>query len=60
MLEEFKDVFDGTGCLPRKVHLDCDHSIKPVQQKPRKVPILTKEELRGKTNQMEAVGITQE
>ena len=30
MLEEFKDVFEGHGCLPGKVHLECDHRIKPV------------------------------
>ena len=30
MLEEFKDVFEGLGCLPGKGNLECDHK-KPVQ-----------------------------
>ena len=55
--EEFKDVFEGLGCLLGKVHLECDHRIKPVQHTPRKVPIATKEELREKIDHMEAAGI---
>ena len=57
ILEEFKDVFEGLGCLPGKVHLECDHRIKPVQHTPRNVPIATKEELREKIDHMEAAGI---
>ena len=54
ILEEFKDVFEGLGCLPGKVYLEYDHRIKPVQHTPRKVPIATKEELREKIDHMEA------
>ena len=57
ILEEFKDVFEGLGCLPGEVHLECDPRTKPVQHTPRKVPIATKGKLREKIDHMEAAGI---
>ena len=32
MLEEFRDVFESLGCQPGKVHVECDHNVKPVQE----------------------------
>ena len=46
LLNEYSDVFEGLGSLPRKLHLEVDKAMEPIQHRPRKVPITTKEELR--------------
>ena len=39
VFSEFKDVFEGTGCLSRIYLLKIDPSIKPVVHPPRKIPV---------------------
>ncbi|XP_014677266.1 PREDICTED: uncharacterized protein K02A2.6-like [Priapulus caudatus] len=46
LMEEFKDVFEGTGRLPGSLHLEIDTSVPPVVHPPRRVPIALKEALR--------------
>ena len=48
ILAEYDSVFKGIGCLPGEYDLAIDESITPVQVRPRKIPLSTKEEVKTK------------
>ena len=45
VLDEYADVFEGTGKLEGKYHLEIDERVTPVVHPPRKVPIAIKDRL---------------
>ena len=53
VIKEYKDVFTGLGKMPGFYHIEMDNNTKPVQDHPRRVPILLKEELKKKLEEME-------
>ena len=53
MLEEYTDVFSGLGCLPREYDIVVDNSVKPVQNRPRKVAYALKDDLQKKITALE-------
>lgn len=60
LVSSYDDVFDGLGCLPGKLHLKVDSSIRPtqqLQQLPRRIPIPIKEKVTKAIEEMETKGI---
>ena len=57
LLKDYNDVHEGLGHLHRKLHLEVDKTIEPVQHTLRKVLIATKEEPRQKLLSMEKANI---
>ena len=53
LLVEYKDVFEGLGCLQGDYHIDIEQSIPPVQHAPRHTPVVLKKKLKQKIDQME-------
>jgi hypothetical protein len=52
IIEQYKEVFEGSGRLPGKYHIEVDDTVKPVQHTPRRVPIPLKEKLREKIDDL--------
>ncbi|XP_061725450.1 uncharacterized protein LOC133531325 isoform X1 [Cydia pomonella] len=50
---EYKDVFQGIGCLPGSYKIRVNRECKPVVHAPRKVPIPLREKLKAKLEDME-------
>ncbi|XP_061709453.1 uncharacterized protein LOC133519464 [Cydia pomonella] len=50
---EYKDVFQGIGCLPGSYKIRVNRECKPVVHVPRKVPIPLREKLKAKLEDME-------
>jgi hypothetical protein len=59
ILDEYKDVFSGLGCLPGEYHFDIDESVTPVQHQPRRIPQAFKQEVKDKIHNLEEQGILQ-
>ena len=57
VLREYHDVFSGLGKLPGTYHIDMDPNAKTVQETPRRVPILVKDELKRKIDELETMGV---
>ena len=57
LLVEYKDVFEGLGCLQGDYHIDIDQSIPPVQHAPRRTPVALKKKLKQKIDEMEKKGV---
>ena len=57
LISYYDDVFDGLGCLPGKLHLKVDPSVRPVQQLPRRIPIPIKDRVTKAILDMETRGI---
>ena len=53
LLQEYKDVFDGLGCLPDDYHIAIDPNVPPVQHAPRRAPVALKAKLRDKLRDLE-------
>ena len=47
LIEEYPEVFQGQGILPRTLHLEIDESISPVQLPTRKIPLAVKDKLKA-------------
>lgn len=56
-IKEFRDVFEGIGCLPGEYEIRVDKQIKPVVYTPRKVPMPIKDRVKEKLTEMETKGI---
>uniref|UniRef100_A0A803JLC0 Gypsy retrotransposon integrase-like protein 1 n=1 Tax=Xenopus tropicalis TaxID=8364 RepID=A0A803JLC0_XENTR len=54
---DYKDLFQGLGCLPREYHLEVDTTVAPVQHQPRKVPAPLKAELKEEITRLEKLGV---
>lgn len=46
IIEKYKDVFQGYGCLENAINLEVDENITPSIQKPRRIPIHLREQLK--------------
>ena len=57
ILTEFKDVFEGLGCLPGEYHLEVDPNITPVKHTPRRVAIPLKAELKAHIEELEKMQV---
>ena len=59
ILAEYDSVFKGIGCLPGEYDLAIDESITPVQVRPRKIDLSTKEEVKTKLDTLTKQYITE-
>lgn len=50
--KEYPDVFEGTGLLEGKYHIELDTSVRPVVHPPRKVPVALKQKLKKELDQL--------
>lgn len=57
ILQDYRDVFTGLGCLEGEHHIEIDKSITPVKHHPRRVPAALKAEVKEKIDQMTKAGI---
>ena len=57
VLDNCKDVFSGLGRLPGEYKIQIDKNIKPVQNKPRRVPLPLKMELKQKLEELVEQGV---
>ena len=57
VLKEFADVFEGTGKLQGKHHLELDENAIPTVHPPRKVPVAIKERLRNELERLTKMDI---
>ncbi|VDH90160.1 Hypothetical predicted protein [Mytilus galloprovincialis] len=46
VFRQYKDVFDGTGCLPGTYRLEIDETVRPVVHPPRKIPVALRDKLK--------------
>ena len=46
IIKEYKDVFEGLGCMGESYHIDIKPDIKPVVHPARKVPVALREPLK--------------
>ena len=54
ILHEYRDVFEGLGCLPGEYNITVDPSYIPVVHPPRRLPIAIRELVQRKLDEMEA------
>ena len=59
ILENFRDVFIGLGCLEGEYQLEVDPSVRPVKHTPRRVPVALRDVVKKKIQEMENKGIIQ-
>ena len=57
VLKEFADVFEGTGKLQGKYHLELDENATPIVYPPWKVPVAIKERLRNELERLTKIDI---
>ena len=43
IIDQYKDVFEGLGCLEKEYHIEMDPAVSPSQQAPIGVPVALKE-----------------
>ena len=53
LIDSYKDVFQGLGCLDGEYHMTIDESVPPVIHPPRRVPIALRDKLREELDRME-------
>ncbi|XP_063446850.1 uncharacterized protein K02A2.6-like [Mytilus trossulus] len=51
-MKEYADIFEGTGKLQGKYHLELDNTANPVVHPPRKVPVAIKEKLKSELERL--------
>lgn len=57
LFKEFKDVFEGLGCVKKPCHLEIDKSVNPVIEPLRKVPFSLLKDLESELARMEKLGV---
>ena len=57
LIDQYKDVFEGLGCLDGDYHIELDPSVPPVQHIPRRVPVALKEQLKVKLDSPVTQGV---
>ena len=57
VLHEYHNVFSCLGKLPSTYHINMDPNAKAVQEKPWRIPIPVKDELKIKINELEAMSV---
>ena len=58
ILSEYKDVFEGLGHIGDTTIIT-DHSVKPVQHAPRRVPVALRDRVKAKLDELERKGIVE-
>ena len=48
IIDQYRDVFEGLGCLEKEYHIELDPAVSPSQQPPRRVPVALKGQLKEK------------
>ncbi len=56
-MEEYKDVFEGLGCLPGEHRISIDDTVAPVVHACRKVPFALREKLKEELARMEKLDV---
>ena len=46
LIDQYKDIFSGLGCLPERYNIDVDETFPPVQHAPQRVPVAFKKKLK--------------
>ena len=54
ILHEYRDVFEGLGCLPGEYNITVDQSYTPVVHRPRRLPIAIRKLVQEKLDEMQA------
>lgn len=57
LLEQYKEVFNGLGCLKNKCRLVLKENVSPVVEPPRKIPFDLQTELKAELERMEMLGV---
>ena len=57
MLIDYKEVFEGLGCLPGEYDIALDETIPPVQNRPRRIALSMQEDVKKKIDALEMQGI---
>lgn len=57
IIAEYKEVFEGLGCLPGEYHLEVDPSVTPVKHTPRRVSTPLKAELHKHIEELEKMQV---
>ena len=57
LIHEFTEVFTGLGEMPGEYGIQMDPSVTPVQHRPRKVPVMLKDDVIVKLKQLEEQGV---
>lgn len=59
LMEEYKDLFQGLGCLPGEHTVRVDESVPPVIHPCRKVPFALQKQLKEELDRMESLNVIQ-
>ena len=57
IIENYKDLFTGIGCLEGEYSIKIDRSVTPTVHPPRKVPLAIKDKLKAELDKMERMGV---
>ena len=57
LIHEFTEVVTGLGEMPGEYEIQMDPSVTPVQHRPRKVPVMLKDDVIVKLKQLEEQGV---
>lgn len=57
LMEEYRDCFEGLGCLPGEHKIQVDESVTPVVHPCRKIPFKLREKLKEELARMEKLGV---
>ena len=57
IVECYKDLFTGKGCLEGEYSIKIDRSVPPTVHPPRKVPLAIKDKLKTELDKMEQMGL---
>ena len=57
LVDDYKDLFTGIGCLAGEHSIKIDTSVTPTVHAPRKVPLAIKDKLKDELDKMEKMGV---
>ena len=57
IIDQYRDVFEGLGCLEKEYHIEMEPAVSPSQQAPKRVPVALKEQLKEKFDDLTIKGI---
>ena len=52
ILKDYRDVFEGLGCMEGLCHLEVDQTVRPVIHPPRKVPVALRDRLKEELDKL--------
>ena len=59
IIQEYKDVFEGLGCLSGEYNVQLKENAKPVVHPPRKIPFAIRDKVKAELDRMETLGVIQ-